>query len=144
MRLAWFAVGLDFSERAPTVVPRLRGVVGLAEEWALAVDRIAPRLGEPQRFGTRARGMPDGALVVLSVTDPDRGARRRAALGLPSWSAYLADFDAGDTLPLLDCTDAPVENVPAKLTDCVPGATDSAQDAVNRQDEVKAWTSKST
>ena len=96
------------------VAPRLRGVEELAEEWALTVDRIASKLGEPQRFGTHARGMPDGALAVLPVTDAERVRQQRAALGLSPWSAYLADFDAGDALPLLDCTAAPSETVPAK------------------------------
>ncbi len=99
------------------VAPRLRGVEGLAEEWALTVDRVASWLGEPQRFGTQARGMPDGALAVLPVTDAERVRQQRAALGLPSWSSYLADFEAGDRLPLLDCTAAPSETVPAKPVD---------------------------
>ena len=84
---------------------------------SITVDRIDARLGEPQRFGTQARGMPDGALAMLPVTDPERVRQRRAVLGLPSWASYLANFDAGDTLPLLSCTDGLLETVPARPVD---------------------------
>ena len=106
-------------DRRSLVTPRdavPQNTVGWPREVddSITVDCIDARLGEPQRFGTQARGMPDGA---HSATGDRPGTQRRAVLGLPSWASYLANFDAGDTLPLLSCTDGLLETVPARPVD---------------------------
>lgn len=95
------------------VAPRIRGVEALRSEWVLMVDRLAVKLGEPQQFGTQARVLPDGGLAVSPITSPAQVSAARAAAGLEPWPVYLGGFEAGTTLPLLDCTQTPSETVPA-------------------------------
>ena len=78
--------------------------------------RLQTKLGEPQRFGHQARVMPDGGLAILPVTSPAEVKRERVNLGLIPWSTYLGDFEAGDSLTLLNCSDKPSQKISATPT----------------------------
>ena len=95
------------------VAPRLAGFEGLAHWRALLLDSIAAQLGEPQRFGTATRALPDGTLAVAPVDGPERVAEERLALGLDPWHVYLSQLGDTSAWPILDCTETPTQTVPA-------------------------------
>ena len=59
---------------------------------AYLTDRVAMNEGRPQRFGTQVAAMQDGAAVPWPIEDPDDVDERRAAMGLPPLSEYLAQW----------------------------------------------------
>ena len=93
------------------VVPLLEGVSGQEESWSMMHDRVAVKLGRPQRFGTQLRYLDTRELVVLPIVSPDVVNAERAALGLEPWSTYLGYFEAGDVLRILDCTETPSRTI---------------------------------
>ena len=74
----------------------LRGAVEAgdapARHLAYLTDRVAMNEGRPQRFGTQVGAMQDGAAVPWPIEDPDDVDERRAAMGLPPLSEYLAQW----------------------------------------------------
>ncbi len=95
------------------VASRLQGVAGREASWAVMVDQIAVRLGEPQRHGTQLRSLPDGTTAILPVTDIEQVTAGRRALELEPWPVALGAVGATGEVPLLDCTEAPSRTVPA-------------------------------
>lgn len=106
-KTAWLLV--QHSEDLPLMMGSLPLIRehGDPSDYAYLHDRLALRLGNPQRYGSQFQYREDGSLAMSPLEDPETVDARRAEVGLPSLEESLEHWkdQAGPDgkIPTLSC-----------------------------------------